>query len=275
MEKEFLQNLLNKDILKIEEIQNKDGISVVRIFCGDGTFVLKYFENIEYAREIEVYKLFKKLNIKTLLVKQLGPNYILMEDINSSKNLRLAVKEDLNNDNVLKYLAKWYKDLHKKGKNIDLSGFYCEYDWINRKNIRGLSKILSESVMNFLLDNIRKIEKLKNSFSYTLIYNDFDSCNLIVGKDCAFMFDYNFVGKGGAIQDLQNVFAKLTPAKQQLFMKYYGDEQRNPREEEIHKILSALSTLIIASKQKVFPKWGNGSLDYINSEEFNKKLVLV
>ena len=273
MEKQFLEKLLNKDILKIEEIRNKDGISVVRIICDKNNYVLKYFENLDYAREIGIYKLLKKLKIRTLLIKQFGPNYILMEDVNASKDLRLAVQDDLNDDMVLKNLAEWYKTLHEKGKEIDLNDFYCEYDLINKKSLKSLSNILSEGTVQFLIDNIETIYNLKNNLKYTLTYNDFAPENLIVGKNCAFMYDYNFVGKGYAFEDLQNVLAMLTPNKQKVFLKYYGTIKQTKKEKGIQKILTSLSTLILANKRKEFPSWGTRSLNYVKSKEFKNNII--
>lgn len=266
-----LQNILGEKIIKIEEIRNKDGVSVSRIFYGDKTCVLKYFENKKFIREIDMYKFVKNLGIKTLQILHYGENYILMEDINASNEYRLAVEGDLKDNNVLKNLAHWYRDLHQKGKMCDLKNLYDENDVITIENIKKLATFLEEKDIDFLLKNYSKFINIKNQLTYTLTYNDFAYENLIVGENTAFMYDYNFLGKGYLYADIQNVLSMLDDEKKEYFLKCYG-EKFNDLEVIAYKVLQPISALISASFRPKFPAWAKPILSHVKSPNF-KSLV--
>lgn len=266
--KEKLKKILKQEINKIENIRSKDGIVVSRIFCADNrTYIIKYFENTNYLREIEMYKVVNNLGIKTLDILCYGPNFLLMEDVDCSKEYRLATDEDLLDENVLKHLAEWYKKLHEKGKNLDLSNFYDENDIITKENIEKLKLVLDCESVSFILDNLANIKKLHKSLTTTLVYNDFSSENLIVGNDVAFLYDYNFLGRGYVYADIQNVLSALSDDKKQVFLKFYG-ENFSALEQFAYFILQPLACLCVALKKEEFPKWAISSVECIKSEKY-------
>ena len=273
MKKQEIEQKLHRSIQRIEQIRNKDGVVVLRLFVGNEIFVLKLFENKEYTREINIYKLFNKLGIRTLKIIELGDDYILMEDLNNSKDYHLACPEDLKNDEHIKNLALWYKQLHSKCAGIDLTDFYCENDLITKENIQALIKILPQKYIDLIFNFWDCIEKAKNSLDYTLTYNDFAIENLIVGKDCAFMFDYNFVGKGYVYADINNVLCMLDKERKQVFQQAYGKTLADfSLEKDVYNILSVLVSLIIASKREKFPIWANSILEHIKQPTFEENL---
>ena len=50
-----------------EEIRNKDGVYMYRVFSGDNSYILKYFENQSFKREIENYRILNSLAIPTIM----------------------------------------------------------------------------------------------------------------------------------------------------------------------------------------------------------------
>ena len=263
-----LENILNAKIKRVETIREKDGVIVVRVYYGDMTCIVKYFENREYTREVNMYKLVNSLGIKTLKIYYFGDNFMIMEDLNKCKDYSLAVETDLQDLAVLKNLAVWYRELHTKGKTCDLSNLYDENDVITIDNIKSLGGLIDESSVKFLLNNYDNFIKLKNKLPYTLTYNDFACENLIVGKDVAFMYDYNFVGKGTAYSDVQNVMSMLDDDKKQIFFDYYGRDNIQEIEVVASKILQTISSLIRASKRERFPRWAECLLSKVQSSEF-------
>lgn len=263
-----LEKILNAKVEKTEIIRKKDGIVVSRIFYDKKTCVIKYFKNKEYLREIEAYKLLYDLKIKTLKILYFGENFLIMEDLNNVKEYRLATYEDLEDDKVLKNLAKWYKNLHQKGISCDFSKMYNENDIITEENLKMLSSRLGEENVEFLLSYFDDFVKFKNSLSYTLVYNDFAFENLIVGKNVAFMYDFNFLGKGYVYADVKNVLSMLSKEKKSVFLDFYGQAIFLEKEEIAYNVLQTLSAFIKASLMSKFPRWAEGMAERIKSESF-------
>lgn len=269
--KKELENILKQEISKIELIREKDGVNVSRVFYGNHSYILKYFENKDYLREIEMYKFIKKLQIKTLNIISFGERFLLMEDLNFSPDYRLANEKDLENEDVLKYLADWYKTLHTKGKTVDLSNFYDENDVITEENIKQLKSKLEQKNLDFILNNLSNIKKLYCKLSKTIVYNDFSIENMVVGEKIVFMYDYNFLGKGYAYSDIQNVLTMLGKEQKQIFLKFY-DSNFSEFEKFAYSILQPLASLCIAIKRNEFPQWATRSLEYIKSQKFKGKV---
>ena len=69
---------------KLLEIRFKAGIFVGRISINGKNHIVKYFENVNDAVEIEYYSLLKSLNVKTPEIIQSTKNLIVMEDIDEN-----------------------------------------------------------------------------------------------------------------------------------------------------------------------------------------------
>lgn len=265
----------------IENIREKDGIALLRISCKNRSFVFKYFGREEYRREIEIYDILRSLEIETVKIFAETEKAILMEDISASENLRLGVKEDLSDPKVAKALAKWYKYLHFAGYGyIDEFGedFYSENALITKDNIvliKSKTNTKHLPVWKIIEDNFEKLKSIIESEKMTFNYNDFYYTNLVVAKDKskAFMFDYNLLGKGAAVSDINNVCWSLSDEAAKAFLKEYGciDE----REKLIEEVAMPLSSLCLACKRDVFPDWGTELLNEIKGDYINKVKTLL
>ena len=242
------------DFGKLLEIRFKAGIFVGRISINGKNYIVKYFENANDAVEIEYYSLLKNLNVQTPEIIQSTKNLMVMEDIDENPNYHLATAEDLKNERTMRSLARWYKNLHENGKNIDVKGFYSELDYINKKDLEALKPILPECEnLEMLIENIDKINDKINSLNLTLTYNDFAEENMIAGNDFAMMFDFNKMGRGLAYFDIQNVCFMLDENIKAAFVEEYG---LIPEEEKTaYDLLVPFITLVMASKMPNFPNW--------------------
>jgi hypothetical protein len=122
----------------VEEIRSKDGISLYRVKNGSNSYVLKCFENSEYRREIDNYLILRKLGIATITLIAYTAESILLEDITRSEKYRLAEEADMRDKQIAEWLAEWYKQLHRKGKDYvgsHGSCMYMETDCITAENI--------------------------------------------------------------------------------------------------------------------------------------------
>lgn len=281
-EKIFAAALKEFDSLKIkavafEKIREKDGVALIRIKTAGKSYVFKYFEKEEYRREIKIYKILNSLEIETIPAVAFTEKSILMEDIAESKNLRLGTEEDMSDPEVAKALAKWYKNLHKKGYDYiaeNGADFYSENAFITRENIAFIkSKTDTEGlfVWKLIEENFDKLKAVIDSEKQTFNYNDFYYANLVVSKDKtkAFMFDYNLFGKGAAVSDINNVCWSLAAEAKAVFLDAYGETDE--KEKLIEEVAMILSSLYFACKREDFPDWGVELLEELKNG-YSKKL---
>ena len=261
----------NATIGEIAEIRNKAGVFVGRIVINNKNFIIKHFENSNDAVEINYYKLLKSLEIPTPKIFNNTENLMVMEDIDENENYHLATTEDLKDENTMRALARWYKNLHKKGEKIDVSEFYSELDFINKKDLEGLRPILQDCEnLDFMLENLDKINNKINSLALTLTYNDFAEENMIAGNP-TMMFDFNKMGRGLAYFDIQNVCFMLEENVKKAFIEEYGEV----REEEkiAYDVLVPFITLVMANKMPTFPNWAKPYLIKVNDSSLKEKLL--
>ena len=119
-------------------LQNKDGITVARV-AGEGySYILKYFQNEAFRREIANYSRLSALGIPTVPVIASTDSAILLEDLDCSPVYRLGTLQDMSDAEIARRLATWYKRLHQSGydyvKNHG-TGLYDETDYFTLENI--------------------------------------------------------------------------------------------------------------------------------------------
>lgn len=270
--------LKSKEHIALEEIRNKDGIYLYRVKYKDENFILKYFLNYDYKREISNYSLLKRLEVPTIKVFGVTDNSLLLEDINNSHEYRLGKEEDLSDSEVARAIAKWYKKLHQRGLERpikDNERFYREIDCITREDIqvvKNKSNTKDNSLWNLIEDNWNLFLSTIKGIEETLNYNDFYWTNLVVSKDKkeALMFDYNFLGIGSRYNDIRNVTVSLSEAAKDAFMDEYGDHSQ--REKAVDDVTTSLITLISAYKKDTFPKWAGEALKSINDGTLEKNI---
>ena len=268
-----LTSLRYKNISIDKILSNKDGIIVFKATLDSSKCVVKYFENKEYRREIDNYKLLRRLNIKTISLLNSTEDLIVLEDIDYSQKYRLATIDDMNDLEVSKALAKWYKLLHQKGKdylkesNVTL---YSEYQYFTKEVFKVIKEKTNTSNLS-VWDKIEQkydliINKL-NSLEKTLTYNDFYYTNLIVSFDKkeAFMFDYNLLGEGYIYSDIRNVLYSLGEDARNAFINEYGIYE-NELEVKLDNIISVITTLYFASLKETFPSWGKEYLEILKNK---------
>lgn len=272
---------LNIPYSTINLIQNKDGVIVARVQSVEKSFVIKYFLNEYYKREIKNYKLFQSLNIPTVKVFGFTDSAILMEDISRSDIFRLATKEDLNDVAIASKIAEWYKLLHTGSKDFvseHITELYDETDFITRENIGFIKEktgTQSLPVWKIIDDNFDFIVSKIRSLPRVLTYNDFYYTNLIVAKDktSAFMFDYNLLGKGYVYSDIRNVCYSLGEKAKITFLESYGEFDKN--EIIVDDVASVLITLYYACQRKKFPSWANYTLSELKTDYEDKVQTLL
>jgi len=194
--------LTSLETVTISKIRDKDGIFLYRIYTGEETYVLKYFINEAFKREILNYKILSDLGIPTIKVVSYTENALLLEDLEKSENYRLGNKSDLSDPDVAKALARWFTKLHHEGAKYVSTQAYSLYneidvvDAINIEMIKTKSGTADLEVWDLLLTHLPQIFSKINALGQTITYNDFYWTNLAVSenKETAAMFDYNLLG---------------------------------------------------------------------------------
>jgi len=263
---------------EFELIRNKDGISLFQVCSSQKNYVLKIFENLEFAREIDSYHLLHEFGLPTIPLIACSEDAILLEDLKVSPNLRLASEADLASPQIASRLAVWYQKLH----SIDLEAlklrglkFYSELDYFSSANINELITFLGSKTPPTIIEiknHFSEISQKLLSIRKCLTYNDFYYTNMAVARDdsLALMFDYNLLGLGFAAMDLHNVTSSLSEDAGKAFLEAYG--QIDSKERLLNEIISPIIGLVMGMNRKPLPKWFFEELEELNLPEFQTKL---
>lgn len=284
----FIKSKLKQELKKlnipyrtINLIQYKDGIVVARVQSNSKSYIIKYFQNEDFKREIKNYQLLKTLNISIVNVFGFTDSAILMEDVSQSDILRLATNEDLDDVVIASKIAEWYKLLHTNSENFvkeNIAELYDETDFITKESVEFIKEKTGTQnlpVWKLIDDNFDIIVSKIKSIPRVLTYNDFYYTNLIVAKDktSAFMFDYNLLGKGYVYSDIRNVCYSLGEDAKNAFLETYGEFDKS--EIIVDDVASVLVTLYHACKRKNFPSWANSVLNELKTDYENKVQTLL
>ncbi len=260
-------------------IRSKDGISVYRVKSENKSFILKVFRKNEDAREIKNYRILSSLGVNTLPLINYTENALLIPDVEESKKYRLGVESDMDDEATAKSVAKWYKELHNKGRKYlaeRKTSLYDETDAITLDNLKMIAE-KTDTIDNLLWKEISDgydiIRSKIDALPRTLTYNDFNYTNLIVARDCssAFMFDYNLLGKGTAYGDVRNVTSSLSHKAAIAFKREY-DIGGLDNQSSADDFTAPLVALYNACKRNNFPSWAAVALEKLKNGDIMKSL---
>lgn len=242
-------------------IRQKDGVAVWRVSTDIESYIMKYFDKLEYRREITNYQILTSLGIPTLKIIAYTNRSLLMKDIEHSA-FRLGTVEDINDPKIAVLIADWYKKLHDNGREYaNTYPLYDECDCLTIENIKVIQNKTNTgdfSVWQMIEENFQTIQSAAASLPRTLTYNDFHYTNLTVARDdsSALMFDYNMLGKGYVYADIRNVCGHLgNEETRAAFLSAYGGFDE--KEIIVDNVVCPLEALHIACERKNFPDWGN------------------
>lgn len=252
-------------------LQDKDGVIVARVVSGKCSYVVKCFQNNEYKREMENYRLLAALGVPTIQVVSSTESALLLEDIEYSPVYRIGVREDMFDLQVACRIAGWYKQLHNQGyAYIRQQGnsMYDEADFFTVDHIACIKEKTGTQdapAWRLLESHYDAISDLLFRTRRTLTYNDFYYTNMVVARDksSALMLDYNLLGKGYAYSDVRNVLSSLSEEAGNAFLDAYGEF--DPIEKALDDVVSVVVTLFLACQHDKFPGWATRLIDEINT----------
>lgn len=271
-------------ITDVALIHKKHGSRLYRVQCEEQSYVLKWFDDPDSAREVRCYGLLEKSGVPTLPVYGRTDDALLLEDLDRSITWRLAAEADMEHSEIGVAVAEWYLALHAAGRE-----FLSEADTVpaflkRETDILTAAVVLETGVKLGLSDNkvwtlaAEHIEALKAaaaSLPQTFTYNDFFWGNLALSRQReprfrAIVFDYHLLGIGLAYSDCRNVVGSLGERARAAFWETYGEV--DPREALLDAPLSALYTLAAAAGMPKFPSWAGGCLEKVQKGVLEKGL---
>lgn len=250
----------------VELIRHKEGVIVARVNSGSGTAILKAFERDDFKREILNYGILGDCGIPTIKVLDKSADSLLLEDISASEGFRLGAESDLSDPEVIKALARWYRLLHDNGREYvrkNGAGMYSEWDLFTFENIEAVGEhfgLKENRGFRAVRDGFGLIDQKLRAMPMSLNYNDFYYTNLVVKKDKseAMMFDYNLLGKGFNISDINNVTYWFSEENKALFISEYGGV--DPSLDILDRICSPIISLQSAMSRGIFPEWAEEAI---------------
>lgn len=248
-------------------VREKNGIAVCRVQLPERACILKYFADPADRREITAYQFLGFAGIPTIPLLLYTKKALLLADLRGHEQLRPARTADLLDPERIRFLAKWYKALHRAGRSAgDLPGFGRETDALTLEGLRLLRERFGDYPGASLLE--RRLPRLRErlaSLGETLLYNDFALENLAAGRAQKFLFpyDYNCMGWGYPFADVRNVCRSLSAEMGAVFRQSYGAS--SPAEVQADAVAAPLIALIHACALPDFPEWAASSRDALLS----------
>ena len=104
----------------VDPIRERHGNRLFRIILERSPYILKVFGDPEASREIRAYSLLEDLGVPILDVIAKTDDALLLEDLDVSDHLRLAIEDDIGIADVGVALAEWYRTLHNADSAVRL-----------------------------------------------------------------------------------------------------------------------------------------------------------
>lgn len=266
----------------VELIQERHGNRLFRITLESSSYVLKVFGNPETSREVGAYALLRNLDVPTLRTIAATNDALLLEDLEVSRDFRLASANDVEEPEVGVALAFWYRTLHDVGSKLrmgqpEISCLRREIEELTPASILDLATKVggsNQSKWFTLADNIDRIKNAAMASAETLTYNDFHWTNLALSRNekpiRAVVFDYHLLGLGLRYSDYRNVIGSLGPNAAVAFRCEYGET--DPREKILDDLMAPLYALVIAFRRSKFPSWAEPHLKLAKTGKIHNRL---
>ena len=240
-----------------------------RLTWGQSSYILKWCNFPSRCNEPKIYTLLNRYDIPTLPVYAHTDRALVLEDLLSSPERRLAEPLDMERAPTGVALAEWYRSLHQAGREaLKASSLLLEgvFPWVSEITTPALAK--AGALLK--LDRIpawglamQQVEALKEKYlalPQTFNYNDFAVENLALSRDTekplrAIVFDYDCFASGVAYSDWRNVMVSLQGAAKESFQENYGVIAESER--RLDQPLSILYGLVVASQRNKIPLWAN------------------
>ncbi|NLW50420.1 MAG: phosphotransferase [Candidatus Brocadiaceae bacterium] len=267
----------------VEVLHERAGTCVCRITQEKRSYVLKWCPSGRRATEVRAYQLLQDLGVPTLRVHAFTDNALLLDDLATSPQWRLASRDDVAEAGTGAAVALWYHELHRAGRRLlrrsDAPPDFLtrECDALRVESILSVGRKLDmadNAVWELAATHIEAIKAAMRSLPETLNYNDFHWTNMALSRRepiQAVVFDYHLLGIGPAYSDYRNVIGSLQAQAAATFREAWGPVEE--RERILDGPVSTLSALQVAVEQEQLPEWARGLIEDVRKGELQEALL--
>ena len=244
----------DSDVMLIKVYENK---YLLKVFNEDKSYVVEFYENEADNKKYYNLSVMEKYGIESLPYYVNDPKIFVYKDIDGLSDYRFANKDDLENEKVIKGMAKWYKKLHEC--NGDFCKDLCELFSLNNiKEVMEKLKLNNNKAMCYICDNFKNIKLKIDRLNKCFVCGGFSLQSLVISCDYekVFINDFSNVSLGYRYLDLRSVLCNLEDREKEIFLKEYGIIKDD--EIIIDKVFSVILTLIMSIN--------NSSLSFLDRE---------
>lgn len=274
-----------EDIKAIIPLRQKPQHSLYRIVSQRQSAILKCFDDPANAVECQVYRLLAQYGVPTLPVHAIIDQGILLEDLATSGQWRLATETDGNRAEVGTAVANWYRTLHQAGFRAKQDRPLQDWDicpWISGLdadilNLAGEKlEIKNNSVWALVKEQIESLKSVFLALPLTFNYNDFALENVALSRTKrplqAIVFDYDQFSLGPVFSDWRNVTYGLKEPAREAFMAAYGPVDLSAK--ILDEPLSIIYGLVVASQRPHIPAWAKPLLASVQNGRLEQMMRL-
>jgi len=279
-----LLGLERSELADVATVGGKHAAMLYRVVCADGrTLILKWFTEEGTANEVSAYALLARCCVPVLPLLGHTERALLLEDLTSSDNWRLARDQDMEDVAVGAAVARWYRSLHAAGREILLTApheaaFLCrETDVLDQEAMSwtGEKLGLHHQAWRLASANAGPLREAMRALPETLNYNDFHWSNLALSRHYdeapqAIVYDYHLLGIGPAYSDYRNVLTAMREPATSAFRESYGFV--DAREATLDAPISIIVALITAARRPVLPSWAKVCVQAVADGSFERDL---
>lgn len=263
-------------------LRQKDSHAVYRLACPQGDFILKWFYAAAPAKELRVYALLAQLGVPTLPVVAAADQALLLADLTTSPDWRLAAPADMTAPETGQAVAAWYRALHAAGAAwlaAPISRSDWLTGWVDELSPAALHAagarlgITAAPAWQYAVEQVTALIARYRACPQTFNYNDFAAENLALARTTprrAVVFDYDCFATGVVYSDWRNVTYALHGAARSAFAEAYGEVDASER--LLDDALAPLYGLLIASQRSRLPAWAQPLVAAVANGELEQAL---
>ncbi len=252
----------------VNAIEIRDDVSLFKICDEENFYLVRYYE--DNSDVLWKYKLLEKYGIETGRVNVESSKIIALLDLQYSEEYRVGNKEELNNEKVVKCLARWYKKLHLV--DVEKRNFRFNFDRNCLIRIMNKLRLQDDETLVYIYNNFDNIKLKYERINKSFVIGKFSLDSLGVLNNCEkiIISDLQGLSVGNRYSDIRLFIDCLNLDMRDVFFSEYGEV--NEDEIIIDEVMSVIENLYEACKESSFPVWANQSLVKVHNKDLLKSV---
>ena len=249
---------------ELSVISVNDGVYTL-LLNADKEYIVKYYENSKKSC-VGNYKIIDRLKVKSVEYFVKGSRLLVYENLVDAGLCRCVKLKDLKDENDIRALARWCKDLHALD-DVNCVDFYKDVNASNVLKLMKLFRLNDNKSLVYIYNYFENIYLKFSRISKCLVCGFFNSDSVIFYKDnVVHGFDYDGLVRGNRYDDIEKIVDSLDEEGKKIFLMEYGEIDEI--EVLMSRVLGPIVVLIKAMNEKNFPYWAHKALEIVNKKEF-------